>query len=60
MRLFWLGLLALTLTALRIMVMIVAYVVVSVGELLERAGEWVDTRRGIPITQAGEDESDHR
>ena len=56
MRRFWLGLLALLLTGLRLATMIVAYVVVSIAEQLERAGEWCDVRRGIPIVQVGDDE----
>lgn len=51
MKRFLLGLLALILTFPRVGLMLIAYVVVSLAEWMERLQELVDTRRGITITQ---------
>lgn len=54
MKRFLLGLLALILTFPRVGLMLIAYVVVSLAEWMERLQELVDERRGIVITQVGE------
>jgi hypothetical protein len=58
MKHFILGLLGLLLTLPRVALMCVAYVIVSIAEQLERLQEWVDTKRGIAITQVGDDDDD--
>lgn len=54
---FALGLLALVLRGLGILIMIVAYVVVSIAGWLEMGTEWADRKRGFQIVQVGTDES---
>lgn len=51
MKRFLLGLLALILTFPRVGLMLIAYVVVSLAEWVERLQELIDERRGITITQ---------
>ena len=55
MKMFLLGLLAILCRLLGIVIMGVAYIVVSVAGWVERVTEWADVQRGIPIVQVGED-----
>lgn len=53
---FLLGLASLLAIAVRVLVMCIALVVITVAEWLERAQEWADRKRGIPIVQIGDEE----
>lgn len=52
----FLDLLSMALIAVRVLTMIPAYLIVALAAQIERLQEWVDTRRGIPIVQVGDDE----